>query len=102
MAMCLYKQRDSSSRFGAAFHWPHATSVFCSAWSLSTGRDIVPATDSIWMPKKVMVVDAVTVLWSATGKLRLPHVSIAVASWWSRCPGGGGGDQRAKSRQDNE
>ena len=105
MAMCLYKQRDSSSRFGAAFHWPHATSVFCSAWSLSTGRDIVPATDSIWMPKKVMVVDAVTVLWSATGKLRLPHVLIAVA----RCRlvvsmpgGGGGGDQRAKSRQDNE
>ena len=74
-----WPRRDSSSRLGAAFLWPHASRVFCSAWSFSTGRDTVPATESIWMPKKVMVVDAVTVLWSATGKPRLPHVSIAVA-----------------------
>ena len=48
------------------------------ASSFSHGREMVPATESIWMPRKVMAVAAKTVL-SATGKPSSVQVLMAVA-----------------------
>ena len=75
-----WPKRDSSSRFGAAFLWHQDNSMTRRASSLSHGREMVPATESIWMPRKVMAVAAKTVLWSATGKSSSVQILMAVAS----------------------
>ena len=74
-----WPRRDRSSHFGAAFLWPQDNSMARRASSLSFGREMVPATESIWMPRKVIAVAAETVLWSAMGKPRSAHVLMAVA-----------------------